>query len=237
MPRFLIGLTLAGLLPFAVHAQTVLSGNHSVDGALCVGDDCTGAENFPQVPLKLKNLNTRIVFQDTSSSAGYASNDWRLEANGTQSNGANYFAIVDAETSNQILRLDAGAPANSVYVDGAGKMGLGTMIPQADIHVISSGTAKVRLERSVDQGMDIGIDAVGFYLKDLGTANIPFAVDYDAPTSALYITSSGRVGLGTNYPEAALHIIRGNNTAAMLIEDTGAGTLGQLTLRNNGITF
>ncbi|MBD3663374.1 hypothetical protein [Sulfitobacter aestuariivivens] len=49
--------------------------------------------------------------------------------------------------------------------------------------------------------------------------------------------SDGSVGLGTGFAAAALHVRRSDNTAALLIEETGAGTLGQLALRNNGITF
>ncbi|MFK7938877.1 MAG: hypothetical protein AB8B82_05830 [Roseovarius sp.] len=48
---------------------------------------------------------------------------------------------------------------------------------------------------------------------------------------------SGFIGLGTDVASNALHMFRDDNTATMLIEDTGAGTLGQMTLRNNGITF
>ncbi|WP_088626447.1 hypothetical protein [Oceanicola sp. 22II-s10i] len=83
--------------------------------------------------------------------------------------------------------------------------------------------------------VDGGIDK--FALEDTTAGTTPFTIEAGVPDNAFWLAPSGNLGLGTSLPQAPLHIIRSDNTAAMLIEETGAGTLGQLTLRNNGITF
>ena len=56
-------LAIASVFPAATHAQTVLSGDHSVDGALCVGEGCTGSEDFGDFALKIKQNNTWLKFR------------------------------------------------------------------------------------------------------------------------------------------------------------------------------
>ena len=43
--------------------------------------------------------------------------------------------------------------------------------------------------------------------------------------------------MGTAIPTTGLHMRKADGTGAILVEETSAGTLGQMTLRNNGITF
>ena len=49
-----------------------------VQGSLCVGQDCSNGENFGFDTQRLKENNLRIHFNDTSASASFPSNDWRL---------------------------------------------------------------------------------------------------------------------------------------------------------------
>ena len=46
-----------------------------VQGSLCVGFDCVNNETFGTDTIKLKENNTRITFEDTSNSAGFANNN------------------------------------------------------------------------------------------------------------------------------------------------------------------
>ncbi len=45
-----------------------------------------------------------------------------------------------------------------------------------------------------------------FSFEDLTSATVPFWLGGAAPTNTLYLTSDGRLGLGTEAPEAALHV-------------------------------
>ncbi|MEQ9239700.1 hypothetical protein [Roseovarius indicus] len=211
MTRFLPLLAAVSLLPAPALAQTVLSGAHSVDGDFCAGVGCTDNENFFGAPMKLKANNTRLYFDDDSlPTSNYATNDWVLQANDSNISGDSYFAITDAETSNKILRLDAGAPANSLYVTEDGTLGLGTMLPQANLHIVdtSIGEARLRLENTqgTNYAWDLRGNHVGFYLYDATAGTLPFNVRPGAPNSSLDVASNGNVGIGTPLPNAPLEV-------------------------------
>ena len=80
-----------------------------VQGSACIGFDCVNNENFGFDTLRLKENNLRIKFQDTSSSAGFPSNDWQLTANDSTSGGANYFSIDDIDGGKTPFKIEAGA--------------------------------------------------------------------------------------------------------------------------------
>ncbi|UWX04408.1 hypothetical protein H1235_04890 [Pseudoxanthomonas sp. NC8] len=103
---------LSGLsLPAA--ADNVVADDEIVQGSLCVGIDCVNNENFGFDTIRLKENNLRIDFEDTSSSAGFPSNDWGIVVNDSPSGGANYFMIEDRGTdgtsASSVFRIDAGA--------------------------------------------------------------------------------------------------------------------------------
>ena len=74
-----------------------------VVGSICVGQDCVNGENFGFDTGRYKENNLRIHFDDTSSSASFPSNDWRISINDSSNGGANYFAIEDATAGRLLL--------------------------------------------------------------------------------------------------------------------------------------
>src|SRR5882724_12920864 len=74
-------------------ADTVIPDDLIVQGSACVGLDCVDGESFGFDTLRLKENNTRIKFDDTSTSAGFPNHDWQLTANDSASGGANKFSI------------------------------------------------------------------------------------------------------------------------------------------------
>lgn len=77
-----------------------------------------------------------------------------------------------------------------------------------------------------------------FAIQDLDNSGaLPFRLMAGAPANALLVAGNGAIGLGTTLPQTGLHVQRSDGRAAILIEETSPGTLGQLTLRNNGTTF
>ena len=65
-----------------------------VQGSGCFGFDCVNNENFGFDTIRLKENNLRIGFDDTSSSAGFATNNWQIRANDSTSGGANFLGFV-----------------------------------------------------------------------------------------------------------------------------------------------
>ena len=65
-----------------------------IQGSACIGLDCVNNESFGFDTIRLKENNTRIKFEDTSTGA-FPSTDWQLTANDSASGGANKFSIED----------------------------------------------------------------------------------------------------------------------------------------------
>jgi len=214
-------LAVASIIPATAHAQTVLSGDHSVDGALCVGEGCTGSEDFGDFALKIKQNNTWLKFEDNSSTSSFPTNDWQIRVNDSLNGAFNHFSIVDDETGNTIFRLDAGAPGASLHVASTGHVGLGTVIPTDELHIFDAIDPGITFEDPSWRWTLAGNDG-GFYLFDPQNSAIPFEIRSGAPTRAFYIDSEGQVGLGTNTPAAPLEISDADSFSFFRITATGA---------------
>jgi hypothetical protein len=188
-----------------------------VQGDLCVGFDCINGENFGFDTLRIKGNNNRIQFYDTSTSVGFANNNWQIRANDAGSSTASYLAFVDqgvdgsSDTGNIVFSVAAGAPSNSLYVSNIGRIGVRTATPGLDVHIHSSNTPAVRLEQDNASGFtaqtwDIGANEANFFVRDLtGGSRLPFRIRPGAPTSSIDIGAGGNVGIGaaTNGPPTA----------------------------------
>jgi len=196
----------------AVEAQ-VIPDDLIVQGSTCTGFDCVSTESFGVDTLRLKENNLRINFMDTSTSAGFASNDWRLIANEQPSGGANMFAIEDSTAARNLVLIEAGAPANSVYVDSTGRIGFRQNAPGLDLHMTTNDTPAVRFEQTSAGGFtaqtwDIGANEANFFVRDLtGGSRLSFRIRPGAPTSSIDIAASGNVGMGTASPAENLHVV------------------------------
>jgi len=112
-------------------ADQVIDDDLIVVGSNCVGLDCVANESFGFDTLRFRENNTRIRFDDTSTSAGFPSNDWGLQANETASGGANRFMLVDETAGRVPFSVYAGAPANALVVTAAGEVRAATLVNQA----------------------------------------------------------------------------------------------------------
>ena len=61
-----------------------------VQGSICAGLDCVNNENFGFDTIRVKENNTRIQFDDTSTSAGFPTNNWQIRANRSAGGGAKF---------------------------------------------------------------------------------------------------------------------------------------------------
>jgi hypothetical protein len=205
-----------------------------VQGSACIGLDCVNNEAFGFDTVRLKENNTRIAFNDTSSAAGFPTRDWRIRANESASGGRSAFFIDDmgntstgAEAvSSTPLTIISGAPTNAVFVDSGGRLGLRTATPVLDVHANTSNTPAIRLEQNSSGGFtaqtwDIGANEANFFVRDVtGGSRLPFRVRPGAPTSSIDISASGNVGIGTASPGSKLHVKGSGQTNIFIDEDS-----------------
>jgi Chaperone of endosialidase len=194
-------------------ADVVVPDDQIIQGSECVGFDCINNESFGFDTERLKENSTRIGFDDTSASAGFAANDWQLEANESASGGTNSFAILDVTGSKTPFKIIAGAPTNSFFVSSAGKIGLRTNTPVLDVHASTGDTPAIRLEQNGNSGFtaqtwDMGGNEANFFIRDItGGSRLPFRIRPGAPTSSIDIAASGNVGIGIISPLVRLHVV------------------------------
>jgi len=200
-----------GLIGSTASADNVIPDDTIIQGSACIGLDCVNGESFGFDTLRLKENNTRIKFDDTSTSPGFPANDWTLVANDSASGGRNFFGIEDSTAGRMIFGVAAGAPANSLWVNSLGNVGLGTENPLLKLHMVSNNTPAIRLEQTnaggyTAQTWDIGANEANFFIRDLtGGSTLPFRIRPGAPTDSLMIGANGFVGLGIATPTAQLH--------------------------------
>jgi hypothetical protein len=211
-----------------------------IQGSLCVGLDCVNNESFGFDTIRLKENNTRIKFDDTSTTAGCPANDWQLTANDA-CGGASKFSIEDITSSKVPFTVTAGAATNSIFVDSTGRVGFRTSTPVLDLHVNTSNTPALRLEQNNSGGFtaqtwDVGANEANFFVRDVtGGSKLSLRIRPGAPTSSVDISSSGAVGIGTASPDSNSKLdVNGairlpgvtyptTDNAAWITNETGAG--------------
>ncbi len=67
-----------------------------------------------------------------------------------------------------------------------------------------------------------------FSVEDATNSRTPFKIEANARTSALYVNSSGRVGVGTATPVLNLHVLSGDTPSMRLDQDTSSGWTAQV---------
>jgi len=200
-----------------------------VTGSICVGQDCVNGESFGFDTERLKENNLRIHFDDTSSSASFPSNDWRIIINDSANGGANYFAIEDSSLGRIPFRIEAGAIANALYVDSDGDVGIGTATPVVEVHAVDGNTPTLRLEQNGSSGFtpqtwDIAGNEANFFIRDVTNGSkLPFKIKPGAPDNSIYIAADGDLGFGTATPDGQIDVAHpsNSNNHAFLIDPTG----------------
>ncbi len=213
-----------------------------VQGSLCVGIDCVNNESFSFDTVRLKENNTRIGFDDTSTTSGFPANDWEITINDSASGGLNYFAVNDITNGRTPFMIEANAPTNSLRVSPSGRVGLGTAAPVLDLHLRTGNTPGMRLEQDNSSGFtartwDIAGNEANFFVRDVtGGSLLPFRIRPGAPTSSIDIATNGNVGIGTATATASLDVRRDNGSAMIRVREEGATTAPRtlLDLVNNG---
>ena len=182
-----------------------------VQGSGCFGFDCVDNESFGFDTVRLKENNTRIKFDDTSTGA-FPANDWQLTANDSAGGGANKWSIEDITGAKVPFTVTAGAANNAIFVDSTGRVGFRTSTPVLDLHVNTSNTPALRLEQNNSGGFtaqtwDVAGNEANFFVRDVTAGSrLPFRIRPGAPTSSIDISADGDVGVGTASPQSRLDV-------------------------------
>jgi hypothetical protein len=215
--------------PLAPDDQVILD-DLIVDGSLCVGFDCVNGESFGFDTIRLKENNLRIHFQDTSTSASFPTNDWRISINDSANGGADYFAVQDVDAGRNVFVVEAGAGSNALYVDDYGRVGLGTSTPAVELENRDGDTPTFRMNQDGSSGWaaqtwDLAGNESNFFIRDVTNGSqLPFRIQPGADSDALTIKSDGKIGIGTWSPGFELEIERTGENAQILVERTDGAT-------------
>lgn len=204
-----------------LQAQQLFTTDVYVQSSLCVGLDCVVPESFGYATIKLKENNTQIKFED-SSTGTFPATDWTIGANETVNNGKNLF-FIDDEVS-RIVSIEAGAPSHAFYVNPVGNIGLKTNTPQMELHLNDSDSPTIRLEQNSGIGLpvqtyDILANQTHFAIRDVTGSNaLPFVLKPGAPANSFFVAPTGQISLGANTQNGKLYIngslvVNGNITA------------------------
>lgn len=210
--------------------------------SMCIGNDCVNGENFGFDTLRLKENNTRLHFDDTSTSASFPRNDWRIIANDSSNGGGEYLAIEDSTAGRQVFRVEAGARANALYVEADGDIGIGTNNPAVDVDLKTGNTPTFRLQQDGTSGFtsqtwDMAANETNFFIRDVTNGSkLPFRIRPGSPDSMIDIHSDG-VGVGTSNPDAFLHVRRTDGTAQILVEEETSTVAERTLLRLKNMGF
>ncbi len=211
-----------------VHADDVI-----ITGSLCVGFDCLtdGTENFGFDTIKMKENNLRLFFDDTSTTAGFPANDWRIITNDSASGGGNYLSIEDSTGAKTPFKIVAGARTSSIFVSSTGRVGFGTAAPVLNLHIQYGDTPSIRLDQDTSSGWtaqvwDIAGNESNFFVRDTtGGSKLPFRIQPGTPTNTLTLKAAAgtdpyRVGIGTWSPEYPVEIETTGANAAIVCDRT-----------------
>jgi hypothetical protein len=212
--------------------DNVVADDQIVTGSLCVGFDCLtdGTESFGFDTVRLKENNLQIDFDDTSATAGFPANDWKIVINDSYSGGANYFAISDTTNSKVPFKVEANAPTNSIRVDSYGRLGLKTATPAVELHIADGDTPTTRLEQDASSGWtaqvwDLAGNESNFFIRDVtGGSKLPFRIQPGAPTNTITMKSDGKVGIGTWSPAYPMELDTTGLNASIVVKRTDGAT-------------
>ena len=205
-----------------------VEGASVIDGSLCLGNTCQPTTTFANdETLILRYTQHSIVFDDTSGSTS-PDRDWTLRVNDPNTvatGGIDKFAVEDDTAGTTPFTIAGGVPDNAFWLDTSGYLGLGTSMPQTNVHVVSPLTSAVmRLEETngTAGGFDIAASDTAFQVASSGNGTIPLVIEGTAPSNSLYVAGTGYVGFGTNTPDAPLEVSDDNSFSFFRITATEA---------------
>ena len=182
-----------------------------LDGNACIGNSCVENEVFDLESLAVFNdVTVSLEFKD-SSGATFPDRDWRLRVNDVATlatGGIERFSIEDMSAGTIPFTLAGGAPENALWIDTDGSIGLGTSMPQGELHVVAPQPSLLLEDSSpAPGGWRLNGTSANFVVEQYPENTTPFFITKNAPHASLAISADGDIGMGTSTPEAPLEIV------------------------------
>ncbi|MFZ5964919.1 hypothetical protein ACOXXX_18395 [Thalassococcus sp. BH17M4-6] len=222
--------------------------NSVIQGYLCLGDSCAttaAAQSFDvNYPLKFSYSRVAIEFDDQSVST-HPSHHWGLLVNDAESysaGGIDRFSVHDFDSDRTPFTILPGAPDNSFWLNSAGRLGLGTAMPLADLHLVGGSTARLRMQStgSLAGNWEVLSNSLNWFLQNIDGKEVPVVVRAGAKNGSLYIADNSAIGMGTDSPAAALHVQKNDGSASLLVENligSPPAAREMFAMRNNGGSY
>ena len=219
---FVRDLTFGGdKLPFRIYPgsssnRIVINGNNVGIGT-----------NSPAALLDVNGLAKTTNFQMTNgATSGYVLQS-DANGNGTWVNPSTFSATetdpeVGSSVTNYIPKWNGTTLTDGLLYDNGTNIGVGTTSPENKLHVVSSDATPVQIESSSEDGIGLkfysSFTEEDFELKKLGYfgANGGNIHLNNNGATALAVTTSNKVGIGTTSPSTRLHVSGGNDIERVL---------------------
>ena len=229
--RHLFATTLC-LLPGLAGAEVLSDTNPTIRNNLCVGNACAADESFSSDfnQIKLKSAVNRIEFEDISTTTGFPTADWALQANESFNGQRDQFMLQDLSNGTTPLTVSAAAPTNAFFVAPDGDIGLGTSLPQARLNMVTATSSAIRIDRT-----DIGAGGGPSYeigIEDFGN----FAIKRPTSEEGIFSLSAGApdltqvIGTTVTSFNTGRHDydfeVRGESLAPLIYADAGTTRVG-----------
>jgi len=157
--------------------------------------------NTPVVELHIADGDTPTVRLDQEGTSGWSPQVWDVAGNES-----NFFIRDVTNGSRLTFRIQPGAPQDSLTIDNTGNVGLGKWKAQTNLHIYDTDSPPTIRFDTNSYVWNVSGAGTGFALND-GTADtIPFQVVAGAESDSLVISTDGKVGIGTQAPQAELHV-------------------------------
>lgn len=192
--------------------KQLISDDLFVIGKLGFGLDMVDNTTIPLTSMIIMENAIRLFFDDTSTELGFPANDWAIQFNDTDADGANYFGVEDVTADNMPFKVMAGAGENALFVSEFGNVGIGNASPSVKLQITDGDTPTVRLDQDNTLGWsaqiwDVAGNEANFFIRDVSSSNkLPFRIATGSPTSSLTIQQTGFVGVGTWAPTSKLDV-------------------------------
>ncbi|MAT42624.1 MAG: hypothetical protein CL609_09805 [Anaerolineaceae bacterium] len=157
--------------------------------------------NNPVVELHIADGDTPTVRLDQDGTSGWSPQVWDVAGN--ESN----FFIRDATNGSKLpFRIQPSAPSSSLTIKNTGNIGFGTWLPETSLHIFDLDSAPTIRFDNGTYAWNVSGSASGFVVNDGTTDKNPFQILTGAESDSLVISTDGKVGIGTQAPQAELHV-------------------------------
>lgn len=215
LARFSIEDTTANRIPFTIEAGASSNSIYADNG----GRVGFGTSN-PVVELHSRNGDTPALRLEQDTSSGFGAQVWDIAGNETS------FFIRDATNGSTLpFRIRPGARSNSLAIDSDSEVGVGTLSPAADLHVL-----KTQSDVRVESNGSATSDHASLFLAQSGaTTTSEFEIRANASTGSLEIKDSTAGGSALKFQQGAA-----NNSLVVATNAGGFARVGVGTTSPQG---